>query len=39
MEHRPPDKCARSSLLRTVRADGPSRIAPGLHRDLHRTRP
>src|SRR5256886_10830187 len=39
LEHRPSDKRAGSALLRPVRADGLRRIAAGIPRDLHPTRP
>ena len=37
--HRPSDGRAGPALLRAVQADGPRRIAAGVHRDLHRTGP
>src|SRR5262249_24034595 len=39
VEHRFPDKSAGSALLRAVRANGPRRVAAGIHRDLPRTGP
>ncbi len=39
LEHRPSDGRVGSTLLRAVQADGPRRIAAGVHRDLCRTGP